>query len=368
MRARVASPEAMGPAPVIEIVDHVETVALHLELHEATTADGMRLCLQRKMPDRADRADREAGTGRPPLLLLHGLGQNRHAWSLSRRSFENYLVAKGFEVYTAELRGHGRSRVAGSLLPGSVLELSDGDLPALVDYVLECSGAGQLFLVGHSLGGVLALGAPRVVHERCAGVVAMAAPCIMRAGQPTMHGIGRTLARVMPLVCQASRLLGVFPLQLIGGGMVRLLSLLDDPRVHLPLAHWYPGGIERDLLVELILEGYDREGMGVLRDVLRWLDQGGPAGQGEPRILERAAAFDAPLLLVAADSDRLAPPGSMEGWLGVVASPDRSFLVCGGEGDGAHLGHLDLLLGRHAPRLMWPRVASWLAARSGRVG
>ena len=49
------------------------------------------------------------GNPRAALILVHGFGQNRHAWHIPQRSFENHLVSEGFEVFSADLRGHGES-------------------------------------------------------------------------------------------------------------------------------------------------------------------------------------------------------------------------------------------------------------------
>ena len=54
------------------------------------------------------------GSGRPNVVLVHGLAQNKHTWRLSRRSFVAHLVRNGFDVWNVELRGHGDSRRLGA--------------------------------------------------------------------------------------------------------------------------------------------------------------------------------------------------------------------------------------------------------------
>src|SRR5262245_26903572 len=44
------------------------------------------------------------------VILIHGFAQNRYTWHTSHRSFSAYLADEGFDVFVAELRGHGRSR------------------------------------------------------------------------------------------------------------------------------------------------------------------------------------------------------------------------------------------------------------------
>ncbi len=49
--------------------------------------------------------DRWGPAGGAPVLLLHGGGQNRHAWKTTAER----LAAEGFDVMTADARGHGDS-------------------------------------------------------------------------------------------------------------------------------------------------------------------------------------------------------------------------------------------------------------------
>lgn len=91
-------------------------------------------------------ADSWGDTGAPPVLLLHGGGQTRHAWRATARR----LAASGFHALTADLRGHGDTAWA-----------DDGD------YRLEVFGHDLIAVarrlpappavVGASLGGLAAL-------------------------------------------------------------------------------------------------------------------------------------------------------------------------------------------------------------------
>ncbi len=336
-------------AHVVEIVHNETTVELDLELHEVVTRDGMRLSLERRLP-----IGEAAGRSRRiPVLLLHGFGQCRHTWYLSRRSFPAFLVSAGFEVYTGEFRGHGLSRDLGSTLPRSFRDLVDRDLPAMVNYVLDLSQASRLILVGHSLGGVVSFTAGPGVADRLAGVAAIASPAVMAAGPGKL----RPLAAVLrPILGGVRR--GGFPLKAGGRIMERLIPVLDSKRWYSPMGHWYPGSIERDLIRELTLHGYQTEGLGLFADMLRWIGAGGPMGESEPELLERAARTSYPALILAGDRDRLVPPDAVRGWLTALGAHPKHYRVCG-RGD-VHFGHMDVVIGRHAPDEVWPLVLSWL--------
>lgn len=85
-----------------------------------------------------------SGTGSVPLLLLHGITENRH-------SFDPLLplLEPHFDIVAVDLRGHGESPAA-----------QPYDLPTLADDVIAVSeqvwpGAAP-WVIGHSLGGIVA--------------------------------------------------------------------------------------------------------------------------------------------------------------------------------------------------------------------
>jgi pimeloyl-ACP methyl ester carboxylesterase len=84
----------------------------------------------------------------PPVVLLHGGGQTRHAWGTTLE----HLAEHGWRAYTVDLRGHGESEWA-----------ADGDytLQALAGdvHALAASFSEPPALVGASLGGISSLSA-----------------------------------------------------------------------------------------------------------------------------------------------------------------------------------------------------------------
>lgn len=91
------------------------------------------------------RADVAGDPDAPPVLLLHGGGQTRHAW----RGTLEALAARGWRAWSADLRGHGESEWA-----------PDGDyrMEAFAgDVVALCEQLGRPAVVGASLGGLAAM-------------------------------------------------------------------------------------------------------------------------------------------------------------------------------------------------------------------
>ena len=107
------------------------------------------------------------GDGEPVLLLLHGLGATADVWNglhdvLRRRWRGRWL--------TPDLPGHGGSRP----LPG----YSFGHLAAAVARAVPSPN--RLLVLGHSLGGVVALG---IVRRR---IARLAAALLRRSGPTTL--------------------------------------------------------------------------------------------------------------------------------------------------------------------------------------
>jgi pimeloyl-ACP methyl ester carboxylesterase len=85
----------------------------------------------------------EAGEG-PVLVLLHGIGASCRDWD-----FQLPFFARSFRVIAPDLRGFGQSERSGNY---SVATFA-GDIWAL----LEQLGVGRFHLIGHSMGGAVAL-------------------------------------------------------------------------------------------------------------------------------------------------------------------------------------------------------------------
>lgn len=91
-------------------------------------------------------ADAYGDPSSPPVLLLHGGGQTRHAWGATAGN----LAAAGFYAVTMDLRGHGESAWA---------EGGDYDITAFAADIHAVSESlpGRPALVGASLGGISSL-------------------------------------------------------------------------------------------------------------------------------------------------------------------------------------------------------------------
>jgi pimeloyl-ACP methyl ester carboxylesterase len=99
--------------------------------------------------------------GKPPLLLIHGGRDHCRGWDFVAQAFKDR-----YTVYAPDLRGHGDSTWAvGGMysLPEHVLDVA----------TLANTREGPLTIIGHSMGGAVALQYAGTFPERVAKVVAI---------------------------------------------------------------------------------------------------------------------------------------------------------------------------------------------------
>ena len=92
-----------------------------------------------------------SGDPKAILLIVNGLAEHSGRYA----NLANYFVAKGYAVYSYDHRGHGKSEG----LRCYVERFSDylDDLKTFVDMVRHEHGHAKIFVIGHSMGGTIAL-------------------------------------------------------------------------------------------------------------------------------------------------------------------------------------------------------------------
>ena len=100
-----------------------------------------------------------AGQGAPTIVLVHGWALDRHVWDGQAPS-----LAERHRVVALDLAGHGES--GGSRAAWTMAAFGED-----VKAVVEAVDAGEIVLVGHSMGGPVVLEAARRMPERVKGIV-----------------------------------------------------------------------------------------------------------------------------------------------------------------------------------------------------
>ena len=103
------------------------------------------------------------GADGPPVLLLHGGGQTRHAW----RATAGRIARAGSVAYAVDLRGHGDSEWIADGAYGFVDFAAD--VRALAETLATRSGSTPV-VIGASLGGISALLAEGAAEQRGRGL------------------------------------------------------------------------------------------------------------------------------------------------------------------------------------------------------
>ena len=138
----VIAPAAVGDDAIEAFIDGFEAeVEAEAAIEEVAAAE----------PETVDvdgRAIRYLKIGHegPAILMIHGFGGDLNNWM-----FNQPMLAEGHVVYALDLPGHG----------GSSKQVGSGDVDALVavvDGFMDAVGLEAAHLVGHSLGGAVAMG------------------------------------------------------------------------------------------------------------------------------------------------------------------------------------------------------------------
>ena len=332
---------------VDQVVDGDETVTL---VKDVVMTSGVPLGMVRKhLPPPAQT--------RGAVLLIHGFGQNRYTWHIEGRSFSAYLAQQGFDVFTVDLRGHGRSGEYSDARPHAVEQYVREDMPSFVREAVRLSGHERVFLVGHSMGGLISYAsASTVLRDHVLGIVTI--------GSPYRFGDGSGFLSAFSALAHGLRFTGVFdsnprlPLRIVGHQFRALRGFWDQAGLPLPVRGWHPGTIEPHLLDRYLSRAFDWTSLGVLFDVLK----GGNRVSLRSRDgrVDYALAFESlnrPVLAVAGEFDLLAPPDSVEAAIKRSRSRDKRFRMF-------PLGHIDLIVGREATCTVWPLIGDWLTQRS----
>ncbi|KAL5253872.1 hypothetical protein ACHWQZ_G013589 [Mnemiopsis leidyi] len=134
------------------------------EEHWVTTSDGYILGLHRIPAGKSGKSVQTAG-GRPVVFLQHGLTDSSATWvmNMPNNSLGFMLADAGFDVWMGNVRGNTYSTNHTSLTPKDPKfweftfdEFAAIDLPTMVNYVLDNTGAKTTSYFGHSQGTLIA--------------------------------------------------------------------------------------------------------------------------------------------------------------------------------------------------------------------
>ncbi|MGK3997434.1 alpha/beta fold hydrolase [Sorangium sp. So ce1024] len=294
------------------------------------------------------------------VLLIHGYGQNRYIWHLPSRSFSNYLARAGFDVFNLDLRGHGRSRHLGARRPGHVTDFVREDVPAAIEEVRRISGPRPVYLIGHSLGGLISYATAPTMGDAVGGIVTLGSPYLFTHGSRALALLGRLMLTVDRRVPLGQ---GALALSAWGEPFRLVRAFVESPIFPLPIRGFVPGSMETRVLTQHMSLAMDSGSITVLRNMFLDAAASRKSGHHMGSLFGYARAFeglDLPLLVVAGAFDDLAPPASVKPAYDFSRSSDKTYREF-------PRGHLDIVVGRDAPLTVWPLIEAWLKTRVRRA-
>ena len=255
-----------------------------------------------------------------PVILLHGSFSNRRFWySPNGIGLGPFLARAGFDIWIAEMRGHGLSPRNQHYRRNRVADYARYDLPAIAAFV--CEQTGQVpHWIGHSLGGTT-LAAALGGHYLVEGQVASAA----------LFG------------SQVSRTYWPLKMPPVEWGSRMLLKRFDV------------------LSGSWLKRGPEDEPIGLALESLRWHGLLGRFGDTERDWWAGLSNVTVPVLAVAAAGDGQDPAWACRKLLEQFPQESRHFLCLSQKyGYSSDYGHVEMLLSKEARHEVWPLVAHWL--------
>lgn len=233
---------------------------------------------------------------RAVLIIVHGLGEHGGRYE----HVVNHLVPKGYAIYALDHRGHGRSERAGVAHVMDWKEFRE-DVRTFYKLVAEKEAGHPLFILGHSMGGLITLNYLEYYQDGLQGAIA-SAPAVGQLDVPAfIDFVSRILSGLAPALAVPTNL----DATAISRDPAVVRAYQDDPFVH---------------------------------------------GKGTPRFAteikktaaettENAAKITLPLLMIHGDQDKLVNVANTREFFAKVGSADKELIIYEG---GYHESHNDI--------------------------
>jgi alpha-beta hydrolase superfamily lysophospholipase len=315
------------------------------DIHFVSNNAGHDLALRRVAPGSKSKAR--------PVVIVPGYGMNSFIFGFhpAERSLEATLAHQGLVVYSADLRGQGRSRAGrGTTDAYGMAELAIDDVGAVIDYVREREGADKVDLIGCSLGTALAFG--QLAHRGGDAVGSFVAlgGLVRWVEVPKLLQIAFASPALVGLIkMRGTRKLAKHALPLVTRTVPRLLSL-------------YVNAASSDLSrAKEIVQTVEDPHAGINREIAEWIARRDLVLRGV-NVSSAIESMSHPLLCVVAKDDGIVPEATSRDVYERMASRDKDLLLVGGD-KSKPIAHADLFLSKGAEEKIFSPIAKFLLDR-----
>lgn len=314
----------------------------------ASTKDGWSIAMHWHEPD----SPKKSGY---PVILSHGIATNKYSLDLCRPlSLAYFLKQEGYSVFVLSLRGAGNSyhNSRCRTVDFSFDDIVEYDVPAVIQKAREVTGAPKVHWVGHSMGAMIAqafLGRRLSGHEDIASFV-------------SLGGLGRldhVRHQWWSAFSRYPRLSSFFSL--------RLGARLAAPfigQVYTPLHKtvYNRENLHKKTVKYLLRNAVEDIAEGLSLQFSHWIHSGeektSDASFDYRKALEN---IHLPALFIAGLDDKIAAPECVRFAWEKSSSPKKRFVLLSKENNFSRdYCHMGLLVGKEAPREVFPLVSGWL--------
>lgn len=229
--------------------------------------------------------------GRAIVIFVHGLGEHSGRYEYQADD----LLGAGFEVYAFDNLGHGHSL---SGRRGFVTSFQDyfKILDQFISFAIKESGAKPVFLIGHSLGGLIAASyALEPGASRLGGVILSSPSLELSAGiKPNMFE--RLLLKTLSIIWPTLELPNRIDPHLLSRDKAVVEKYIADPLVF------------RTITPRLFAEMQN----------------------AQERLFKKAGSFTVPCLMLSGKADRITPPESLVKFHNLIASSNKALKLYDG--------------------------------------
>jgi pimeloyl-ACP methyl ester carboxylesterase len=268
-----------------------------------------------------------------------------------QRNIVHMLLEDGWDVWLAELRGHGLSKTGVDW--DSPWDLNDylSDARALADFVSGQTSGASVHWIGHSLGGIIGIAMASMREPPpLASVVAVASSFFY------CDSVFRKLSFLVPTITSMSFLPADTIMRLQAPLSFRFVSNLADS-----VMAWR-SNVDPVVGRQLLSSNFEPISKKVTLQLATGLKEAGILHRDGVPFCSGLASCSAPVFLIAGDRDAQCASHSVHRLFELLPQGASHKYHCFGKENGCfdHYGHFDLLIGLRVEREVFPSIRAFL--------